>query len=190
MKLLENIEKIVIVSLILGIVGMAGYFRYHIEDYEREINILNMRLALAIEHPDTFFIHDSIPVIQQKVVEVDKTDYKKALADKQLIKDLNLKVKEIEAENRLLLSTRDTVVLKPALDDSTFTYSDHWNRFSFELKSRVLDWEVRDSLVTFVSAEYKHHFLWWRWGLKGYQVTHVNFNPKSRIEYNKYIKIK
>jgi hypothetical protein len=190
MKLLENIEKLIILSLLFSIVLVAAHYRIKVENYEKEINGLNVRLAQAEEKADTFLIHDSIPVIQQKVVEVDKTDYKKVLADKQLIKELNLKVKEIEAENRFLLSTRDTVVLKPALDDSTLTYSDHWNRFSFELKSRVLDWEVRDSLVTFVSAEYKHHFLWWRWGLKGYQVTHVNFNPKSRIEYNKYIKIK
>jgi len=190
MRYLENIKKAVAVLLLFGIVAIAVHSRLSAYKYEKEINELNVRLAQAEEKADTFFIHDSIPVIQQKVVEVDKTDYKKILADKQLIKELNLKVKEIEAENRFLLSTRDTVVLKPTFGDSVFTYRDHWNSFSFELGTRVLDWEVRDSLVTFVSAEYKHHFLWWRWGLKGYQVTHVNFNPKSRIEYNKYIKIK
>ena len=190
MKLLENIEKLIIIALLICVVVVAAYYRIQTDKYEKEINGLNVRLAQAEEKADTFFIHDSIPVIQQKIVEVDKTDYKKLLADKELINDLKLKVKEIEAENRFLMSTRDTVVLKPSYNDSILTYSDHWNRFSFELKSRVLDWEVRDSLVTFVSAEYKHHFLWWRWGLKGYKVTNVNFNPKSRIEYNKYIKIK
>lgn len=188
-KLLENIEKALIVVLLLGIVAVAGYFRSQVSGYEREIKTLNMRLALAIEHPDTFIIRDSIPVAKVKVVEVDRTDYKKQLADKQLIKELGLRVKEVEAENRFLMSTRDTVVLKPEIGDSLFTYRDHWNSFSFELNSRVLDWEVRDSLVTYVSQEYKHHFLWWRWG-KGYVVTHVNFNPKSKIVYNKYIKIK
>ena len=189
-KIFDNIEKILIVALLLSLVAVAGYFRYHIKDKEREINTLSMRLALAIEHPDTFFIHDSIPVTQIQVVEVDKTDYKKQLADKELIKELGLRVKEVEAENRFLMSTRDTVVLKPEYSDSILTYRDHWNSFSFELKSGVLDWEVRDSLVTYVSSEYRHHFLWWRWGLKGYKVTNVNFNPKSRIMYNKYIKVK
>lgn len=172
---------------------IAGLLIYHQIDrkaYEHEINTLNMRLALAIEHPDTFIIRDSIPVTQVKVVEVDKTDYKKQLADKELIKELGLRVKEVEAENRYLMSTRDTVVLKPEFGDSILTYRDRWNSFSFEPRSRVLDWEVRDSLVTYVSSEYKHHFLWWRWGLKGYKVTNVNFNPKSRIVYNKYIRVK
>lgn len=155
----------------------------------REIRDLEVRLAQSVEKVDTFIIRDSIPVTRIKVVEVDKTDYKAQLADKKLIKDLELRIKEVESENRTLLSTRDTVVLNP-LNDSVLTYSDKWNSFSYELKSRVLDWEVRDSLVTFVSSEYRHHFLWWRWGKRGYNVSIVNFNPKSRILYEKYIKIK
>lgn len=155
----------------------------------REIRDLEVRLAQSVEKVDTFIIRDSIPVTRIKVVEVDKTDYKAQLADKKLIKDLELRIKEVESENRTLLSTRDTVVLNP-LNDSVLTYSDKWNSFSYELKSRVLDWEVRDSLVTFVSSEYRHHFLWWRWGKRGYNVSIVNFNPKSRILYEKFIKIK
>lgn len=190
MKLIEDIEKIVIIVLLLAIAVICWHYKASQHDYQRQIRDLEVQLAQSEQKCDTFIIRDSIPVYQERVVEVDKTDYKKILADKELIKDLKLKVKEIEAENRTLLATRDTVVLKPEFSDSILTYRDHWNRFSFELNSRVLDWEVRDSLVTYVSAEYRHHFLWWRWGLKGYQVTNVNFNPKSRIEYNKYIKIK
>ena len=185
-----GLETLVAFVGLSAIVGLMIYHQIDRKSYEREIETLNMRLALAIEHPDTFFIHDSIPVAQVKVVEVDKTDYKKQLADKELIKELGLRVKEVEAENRFLMSTRDTVVLEPEFGDSILTYRDKWNSFSFELGSRVLDWEVRDSLVTYVSSEYKHHFLWWRWGLKGYKVTNVNFNPKSRIVYNKYIRVK
>ena len=189
MKIIDNIEKIVIVALLIGISLVGFHFRSRIKAYEKEISDLSVRLACAAEKVDTFIIRDSIPVTQIKVVEVDRTDYRKQLADKKLIDDLNLRIREIEAENRTLLSTRDTVVLHP-VNDSVLTYSDRWNTFSYELRSRVLDWEVRDSLVTYVSSEYRHHFLWWRWGLKGYKVSHVNFNPKSRIIYDKYIKIK
>lgn len=189
MKLLEKIETFVIIALVTGVVATGVHFRGIIRDYERQISDLSVRLAEASEKVDTFLIHDSIPVAQIKVVEVDRTDYKTQLADKKLIKDLELRVKEVESENRTLLSTRDTVVLNP-LNDSILTYSDRWNSFSYELNTRVLDWEVRDSLVTFVSSEYRHHFLWWRWGRKGYKVSIVNFNPKSRIIYDKFIKIK
>lgn len=189
MKIKLSIETIIAGVLLIMAAGFIFSFYNQRKALEREIEDLNVKLAKATEEPEVMYIHDSIPVYKYNIVEVDKTDYASQLADKQLIKDLKLKIKEIEAENRTLLSTRDTVVLNP-LNDSVFTYRDKWNRFSFELTSRVLDWEVRDSLTTYVSQEYRHHFLWWRWGKKGYKVTIVNHNPKSRIEYNKYIKVK
>lgn len=190
MKVIEKIESVLIIVLMLAIGLICMNYAGKKSDYERQIRDLEVQLAQSEQKADTFIIRDSIPVFKERVVEVDRTDYTKILADKELIKDLKLKVKEIEAENRILLSTRDTVVLEPTFGDSILTYSDHWNRFSYELNSRVLDWEVRDSLVTYVSTQYRHHFLWWRWGKNGYEVTHVNFNPKSKIVYSKYIKIK
>lgn len=177
---------LVVVGIVVGMMLSASYDR---KQYERQIRDLELRLVSADEKVDTFFIHDSIPVAQVRVVEVDKTDYKKLLADKELIKDLKLRVSELESENRTLLNTRDTVVLNP-VGDSVWRYRDKWTSFSLELKSRVLDWEIRDSLVTFVSSEYRHRFLWWKWGRKGYKVTIVNYNPRSRVEYNKYISVK
>jgi hypothetical protein len=171
------------------IAGLLIYHQLDRKSYEREINTLNMRLALAIEHPDTFIIRDSIPVAQVKVVEVDKTDYKKQLADRELIKELGLKVSQLESENRTLLNTRDTVVLKPE-NDSVLSYRDNWVTFKYLMNERVLGYSVRDSLSAFVSREYKHRFLWWRWGTKGYNVSIVSHNPKCKVEYNKYIKIK
>ena len=182
-------DLIVFAFLCAGIFAMMYFAKRESAEYKRQIRELSVRLAQAEEHPDTFFIHDSIPVWKEKVVEVDRTDYKKLLADKELIKDLKLKISDLESENQTLLSTRDTVVLRPK-NDTTLTYSDKWCSFSYETSTRVLDWEVRDSLSTFVSAEYRHRFLWWKWGKRGYNVTIVNYNPHSRIEYSKYIKIK
>ena len=95
----------------LGFIGLMFFIGRESERYQREIRDLQSRLSLAEEQVDTFIIRDSIPVAQGKVVVVDKTDYKTLLADKELIKDLKLRVSELESENRVLLSTRDTVVL-------------------------------------------------------------------------------
>ena len=175
-----------VICVIVSMLWLASSDR---RKYERQIRELEVRLAKSEEKVDTFVIRDTIHVAQTKVVEVDRTDYKKQLADRQLIKDLGLKVSELESENRTLLSTRDTVVLNP-VNDSILAYSDKWFSFSYDLDSRVLDWEVRDSLTTYVSQEYRHRFLWWKWGRKGYRVTIVNHNPRSRIEYSKFIRIK
>lgn len=184
----EIVTRLLILTLILAITVMAVAFRSHINGYKEEIRELEVRLAQAKENPDTFYIHDSIPVYRDKVVEVDKTDYKKVLADKKLIKELGLKVSQLESENQTLLNTKDTVYLYK-VNDSTMLYHDKWVRFEL-FGGRVLTYSVRDSLSTFVSREYKHRFLFWKWGTKGYKVSLVSHNPHAKVEYNKYIKIK
>jgi len=176
--------------LVLGVVCcMVWTVRSERRNYERQIRELQVRLAQSEEKVDTFYIHDSIPVTRIQVVEVDRTDYKKLLADKDLIKELGLKVSQLESENRTLLATRDTVVLEPE-NDSVMTYRDKWVSFRYLMCERVLDYSVRDSLSAYVSMEYKHRFLWWRWGTKGYNVSVVSHNPKCKVEYSKYIKLK
>lgn len=135
-------------------------------------------------------IRDSIPVASQPVVIIDKTDYKKMEADKELLKELNLKYSQIESEMRVLLANQGKVTLQASADsDSVLRYKDKWCEFEYQVKPRNLSYKTLDSIVTLVDREYKHKFLWWRWGTKGYKVTHVNFNPNAEIKYSRYIKV-
>lgn len=154
-----------------------------------QVRDLQLQLAESEQKADTFYIRDSVFVWKERIVEVDRTDYKKHLADRELIKELQLKVDQLESESRTALVTRDTVMLEP-LNDSTFIYSDKWMYFLYRLNTGVLDCEVRDSLSTFVAREYKHKFLWFRWGTKGYNVYIVSHNPHTKVEYSKYLRVK
>ena len=160
-------------------------------ELKNQVRDLNVQLAHAQIPlvPDT--IRDSIPVVKQRIVEVDKTDYKKQIADRELIKDLKLKVSQIESENHMLRETLGSVKLQLEKKDSLelFTYHDKWADFEVDINSKQLDYAVRDSLITFVSTIYKHKFLWWRWGKKGYDLHIVNMNPHSNVLYNKRIVI-
>ena len=133
-----NLETVLTGVALAIAVGFIIAFQSEKRALKKEIAELEVRLAKSVEKVDTFIIRDSIPVAVTHVVEVDNTDYKAQIADKELIKDLKLRIKEIESENQTLLSTRDTVILNP-LGDSLLTYSDKWCKFSFELNSRVLD---------------------------------------------------
>lgn len=177
---------LVVMFLVLGFLCCDNRENRLLKD---QVKDLQLQLAQSQQKADTFYIRDSIYVWKERIIEVDRSDYKKQLADKELIKDLELKVSQLESENRSLVVTRDTVVLSP-LNDTTLFFSDRWISFSYLTNSRVLDCEVRDSLSTFVAREYKHKFLWWKWGTKGYNVYIVSHNPHSKVEYNKYIKIK
>ena len=184
--------RLVVLGLLSLVISFGGFLCWENREnriLKKEISELSLRLAQADEKRDTFFIHDSVPVTKIKVVEVDRTDYKKQLADKETIKELGLSINQLESENRTLLATGDTVILSP-LNDSVYSYQDKWVSFKYLMKERFLDYNVRDSLSTFVAREYKHKFLWWRWGTKGYSVYIVSHNPKSRVEYSKFIRIK
>ena len=157
---------------------------------KQEVGTMQHNTAHAITPLLRDTIRDSIPIIQQKVVVIDKTDYKQQVADRQLIKDLNLRIGQVESENHMLLATKNQVVFKTAADsDSILRYADRWCDFIYRTKQNTLDYSVRDSLTTIVSRQYKHKFLWWRWGTKGYQVHIVNHNPNGKIEYNSFIKV-
>ena len=153
----------------------------------------NSRLSVELAHAqipmqrDT--IRDSIEVVTQTVVEVVPKKMKEALAaDRQLIKELQLKVAQLEAMQTTTLETSDTVPAQHRPADSLFYYSDQWADLSLSLKDTTFYYNIRDSLATVVYREYKHHFLWWKWGTKGYRLKILNFNPHSRVTYNKYIK--
>lgn len=156
---------------------------------QEKVERLSVELAGARTDIRRDTIRDSVEVATQVVVEVAPRKLKEALAaDEQLIKELELKVRQLEAMQTTTIKTSDTVPAhyKPA--DSLFCYSDLWADIRLSLKDTTFYYNIRDSLSTLVYREYRHHFLWWRWGTKGYRLKIVNFNPHARVTYNKYIK--
>ena len=117
--------------------------------------------------------------------------------EKALLKDLQVKVSEIESMQKTAMESAGQVHLAP---DSTkggsgdsvalLGYRDEWIDFQFNPITDNLHFRTRDSIVAVVKRQYKHRFLWWRWKVKGYEVKLVNFNPYSTIHYNTFIQDK
>ena len=161
---------------------------YNVRMLEQQVRDLQVELAHSMVPLQTDTIHDSIPVTTQRIVEVDRTDYKRQVADRQLIKDLQLKVAQIESENTMLREIADSLQLV-ALNDSLYAYHDRWADFEVNMRSGMMDYAVRDSFVSYVSRIYKHRFLWWKWGTKGYNMKVVNFNPRATVKYARTIRV-
>lgn len=158
--------------------------------YKKENERLREELAKTQQYIplDRDTIRDTVEVITQKVVEVEKVKEVLSDDDRQLLKDLHLKAKEIESYQKVGTVTHDTVYLERKDTSSTLYYKDAWAEFEYQDKK--LTYSVRDSLAIAVKKEYRHRLMWWRWGVKGYEVKAVNFNPRSTILYNTYIKSK
>ena len=162
-------------------------------ELKREIELLREELAKQQQyvplHKDT--IRDSVEIVTQKVVEVEKIKEVLTDEDRVLLKDAGIAAKELMSLQKTGMETKDTVWLErkdSTNEDAPLYYKDAWAEFEFHNKK--LKYSVRDSLAIAVQKEFKHRFLWWKWGTKGYDVKVMNFNPHSTIRYNTFVKRK
>ena len=157
---------------------------------KKENELLRRELALAQKYVplqrDT--IRDTVEVVTQKVVEVEKVKSALTKEERELLKDLGLKVRELESLQQTGIVTKDTVwlVKKDSTDGSPLVYHDAWTDIEYRDKRMV--YAMRDSLAIALRKEYKHRFLFIRWGTKGYEVKVANFNPHSSVRYNTFVK--
>lgn len=135
-------------------------------------------------------IRDTIEVVTQKVVEIDHFKEVLTKEDKELLKDLDVKLKDLQAYEKIGTQTAADVVMEASDTDSVLTYRDEWLDLSFDTETNAMSLTARDSLVISVEKEYRKRFLWWRWGAKGYEVKAVSFSPYTTIRYNNYVKTK
>ena len=140
-------------------------------------------------------IRDTVPVFSSPVIVAGKGELNSLLADSKLLKDIQVKPSAVETADITVRKVCDSVKMYPhvsaQLDSmppaTVYLYRDKWVDFRFSVADSTLRYAVRDSFTTIVYREYKHRFLWWRWGTKGYRVKVVNYNPHSTLSYKRYI---
>ena len=175
-----------VIIFIMTLLVKREQYRRKIEHLQSQIEILNSWNTYPSIIRDT--IHDTVPVASVPALVVTKEEYKK-VADKALLKDLDVKPAAITSQLQTEISTRDSITLRAAHADNDYIYHDHWTDIHLSLSDSILQYNMRDSIAMFVVRDYKHRFLFWRWGTKGYNVKLVNFNPRATIKYLKYVKV-
>ena len=195
MKKSLSLTQLLIAALVITIAAFIRSVIINKElraDLNRQTeNVSSLNYSIQYDKLD-----DSIPVakntaLQAKVSELEQLH----LTDTKLIKDLKIRLKDVQAQHTLSSETADTVYLAsepnaiPGIPDSIYTYKDKWLSLRIDIPKRECQYIACDSITTIVSRTYKHRFLWWRWGTKGYEVHIVSFNPHSRIKYSRYIEV-
>lgn len=150
-----------------------------------KLQLHQLQLKYSPMQRDT--IRDSVKLVTQQVMVMDRGEYKLLAADRKLLEELNLKLRQVVSDQRVSMVTSDTVKTKRL--NSVYSYSDAWLSLRLDTADSILTYRARDSLQCIVAREYKHKFLWWKWGTKGYNVKVLNFNPHSTILYNSYIQV-
>lgn len=188
----KNLEKklAVILSFLMVLLTIFASFLIFESRQKKANEALKMQLhQLQLKYSpmqrDT--IRDSVKLVTQQVMVMDKGEYKLLAADRKLLEDLNLKLRQVVSDQRVSMVTSDTVKTKRL--NSVYSYSDAWLSLRLDTADSILTYRARDSLQCIVARQYKHKFLWWKWGTKGYNVKVLNYNPHSTILYNSYIQV-
>lgn len=188
----EKLEKKLAVILSFLMVQLTIFASFLIfESRQKKANealkmqLHQLQLKYSPMQRDT--IRDSVKLVTQQVMVMDRGEYKLLAADRKLLEELNLKLRQVVSDQRVSMVTSDTVKTKRL--NSVYSYSDAWLSLRLDTADSILTYRARDSLQCIVAREYKHKFLWWRWGTKGYNVKVLNFNPHSTILYNSYIQV-
>lgn len=173
--------------VLLTIVGSFLIFDSRQKKANEEMRMQLHQLQLQYSPLKRDTVRDSIKLITQQVMVMDRGEYKLLAADRQLLKDLQLKISQVVSDQRVSMVTADSI--KTTRYNSVFAYSDAWLSLRLDTADSILTYRARDSLQCIVARQFKHKFLWWKWGTKGYNVKVLNFNPHSTILYNSYIQV-
>ena len=188
----KNLEKklAVILSFLMVLLTIFASFLIFESRQKKANEALKMQLhQLQLKYSpmqrDT--IRDSVKLVTQQVMVMDRGEYKLLAADRKLLEDLNLKLRQVVSDQRVSMVTSDTVKTKRL--NSVYSYSDAWLSLRLDTADSILTYRARDSLQCIVARQFKHKFLWWKWGTKGYNVKVLNYNPHSTILYNSFIQV-
>ena len=130
---------------------------------------------------------DSICYGSFDVTVLGKKEVKSAV-DKKIASEIGMPRSSVESKMGLSIATTDTVKLTQKAE-SIYIYKDRWLDAKVNLYDSTMTYRARDSLSQYIERIYKHKFLFWKWGTKGYRVHIINHNPNSKIEYADYIRV-
>ena len=180
-------NKFFIICIIILFILLAAVTRLYnvtLKEKERfEANQTTLMTSL-----NNFKFRDSLNAVENGRLKLNLSELKELReADFKLIKELKLRPKDVETITKVKVVTRDSIIFQ--LKDSCINYESEWTKVSGCIGD-TLSIETSDSIAFIAHKEYKHKFLFFRWGLERAKVKIINFNPRSSIKSPEWIDLK
>ena len=180
-------NKFFIICIIILFILLAAVTRlYNITLIEKERFEANQTTLMT--SLNNFKFRDSLNAVENGRLKLSISELKELReADFKLIKELKLRPKDVETITKVKVVTRDSIIFQ--LKDSCINYESEWTKVSGCIGD-TLSIETSDSIAFIAHKEYKHKFLFFRWGLQRAKVKIINFNPRSSIKSPEWIDLK
>lgn len=148
-------------------------------------------------------IDSSTMAIDVKTLKFTLDEYKQyRTEDAKLIKKMGIRIKDLEATAKqniivnapIQAEIRDTLILRDTISQYISTVK--MKNPHLTLNCIIENDTMKGTIVLPVNlnqaiwAEYKHRFLWWRWGLKAIHQSVGSDNPYVQIYYTEFINLR
>lgn len=180
-------NKYLIIVILFLIILLSSLFSIY-KTQKKELGIQKENNTTLMTNIKTSKIRDSLNVSEIGRLQLEKDQleqYKQNVL--KLIKDLELKPAQVQTITNTSIITKDSIVFQ--LKDSCINHKTQWIDVHGCLGD-TLYVSSTDSISQIIYKEYKHKFLWFKWGTKGFKQKIVNYNPNSRIKYAEWIEIR
>ena len=173
-----------IIILFILLAAVTRLYNITLKEKERfEANQTTLMTSL-----NNFKFRDSLNAVENGRLKLNLSELKELReADFKLIKELKLRPKDVETITKVKVVTRDSIIFQ--LKDSCINYESEWTKVSGCIGD-TLSIETSDSIAFIAHKEYKHKFLFFRWGLERAKVKIINFNPRSSVKSPEWIDLK
>ena len=173
-----------IIILFILLAAVTRLYNVTLKEKERfEANQTTLMTSL-----NNFKFRDSLNAVENGRLKLNLSELKELReADFKLIKELKLRPKDVETITKVKVVTRDSIIFQ--LKDSCINYESEWTKINGCIGD-TLSIETSDSIAFIAHKEYKHKFLFFRWGLERAKVKIINFNPRSSVKSPEWIDLK
>ena len=192
----NKIVLIVLVSLTLLAIILGGVVSCQQEKIKTLTNDnarLDWNVGAGLSQLETYKSTNNLLVAKNKVLTMTVDEFEKygRKEDRDLIKELKLKPKDVEQIVRTNTVTRDSLIFVPK-ENGCFDHVSKWLEVHSckNEKDSFLIIESRDSVAQVLVPIYKWKFLWMRGKVIGIDQHMINYNPNSRIKYSSTIMLK
>lgn len=190
---MRNIS-LILVAVIAVLLCLCCFQCSRINKLSDEVEIQKNNVEILKGNETIYKICDSLKVVEINALELEKDQFEKLIKEKdnQIAQIQKSRKKEIEYYTKL--SKTDTfyiykdrfINVTVGMDTCLGYYDNHLSLTQCQDCTYI---EIRDTIKQTISAEYKHKFLWWKWGLKGFSQDVWSTNPHSQLHFDEFVKV-
>lgn len=185
---------LVVFVVIIVLIVLAIFQGMSISRLSEEVERQKSNVQTLVDKELAYKICDSINVAAIQALQFDKEQFEAMILDKdKQIRELKERRKR-DIEYYSKLSVRDTFILYrdrfievPLGQDTCIGYYDNYIQLTQCPDCTYI--EIQDTIKQVISKQYKHKFLWFKWGLKGFTQDVWSTNPHSKVHFEEFIKI-